>query len=227
MWLMLSLAVASSPLPPLPGPLGHIGGVVAPAPGDGAPDPQHGVVFQHAPSCPLQVVAYTRMLAGTVRAAEQMQAWLEPLKLERQLFGSTKGTLAGVVGRVRTAKYVPRAPRQRPPLVDGAKLHYRKAPTLLAVALSGPAQEGEAWFVDERGRPVGVIHLAPGSTDVCRPRLSAVLFDVRGFARLRLHADWGGEVSAELVGDGGKEISFAFNRETQGFSAMHRSGVKQ
>ncbi|MBI3185056.1 MAG: hypothetical protein HYZ28_23190 [Myxococcales bacterium] len=65
-----------------------------------------------------------------------------------------------------------------------------------------------------------LVHLSPaplGRAERCRPRLSAVLFDEGGHARLRYHADYGAALSVELLGDGRLTVELTFDEASAVF----------
>jgi hypothetical protein len=204
--LWLAAPAKAPPLTPLEAPLGSIGGVVEPFEGGGAPVLPVGWAFTLAPSCPSQVLWLTRLVGGSLRALEQLQAWLE----------SNPGVEATLFAHVKAATYEPLVGAGPRPLKAGWQLAFSTAPK--GYELRRDADQPEFWFFNGERRAAAAVTVAPGVGDVCRPRLSVVLFDASGAARLRLHADWAKEVSASLVGNGCKAVHFTFDAQGQRFT---------
>jgi len=104
-----------------------------------------------------------------------------------------------------------------PKLTDGYKVLLDKAPKKLCPDKE-PRGQGDFWFLNKK-KPAAVVHVLPGDLDACRLRISTVLFDSKGKARVRLHANYGGKLSAELLGEGCKGVDFALDEATQTFRA--------
>lgn len=218
--MLLALILAAAPpvplqLPNIPAPLGHVAGVVVDLQ-PGAVQGNDRPVLLKAEGCETPQVAYLmRFLGGTIRAVEQLQGWLDRSGQEKALFKG-KQTLADVVRLLTDAKYEPRSDCAAPTLVDGFKLDLTAPPKKLCeVADDRPA--GDFWFFS-KGKPSAVISVVNGSPDACKPRLSAVLFDSKGLARVRFHSDWGApSISANLLGDSCKSVDFTFDLAKEAF----------
>lgn len=225
-WLVLSVTPApevSTSLPPLAAPLGHIGGVVGPVPAQLSQSDRP--VTLALEGCEPQVVWLMHALGGTIRAVEQLQQWLDRTTLEKSIF-KKKQVLAEVVRQLSDAKFEPRMVCALPAkgkleLKDGFKLDLKEAPKTFCDAPETRSL-GDYWFFNH-DRPAAVVSVSKGDPDVCAPRISVMLFDAKGQGRVRLNADWGGVMSANLLGDSCKSVDFDFNAEKQGFVATVRS----
>lgn len=210
----LLAAPKPEPLPSLPAPLGQVGTVVQPA-GAKAPTDQDRAVLSHVAGCEDQAIFPLRMLASTIRAAEQLDGWLASVKgLEAKVFGKAKGTLGGVVAHLRTAAFEAKHECGEAPVRDGFKL-VAVAPPAKWCPLPEGAGGGTRWFFSA-GKPAAVVFVDPGAAPACRARVSALLFDAKGKPRLAVHADWGGAMAAELFGDRAC-VDFAFDAQEQSF----------
>ena len=63
-----------------------------------------------------------------------------------------------------------------------------------------------------------------GAKDACRPRLSVSFHDARGRARLRYHADFGGALSVELLGDRCQMVRLTFDAASNHFQPSLEPG---
>lgn len=212
--LSLLLVVLSAPPapPPLPGdvpaPFGHYGAVVGDPPTGGVTEADRSV--QPAwESCPAQAVFLVRAMSGTIRALEQLQQSLDATPgVEKKLF-ARKAVLTEVLRHLSGAAWAPKVPCAASPLADGYRLDLAQAPKKWCDAKG--AQDGEFWFFT-RGKPAAVVSVRPGGeTSPCKPRLSVTAFDPKGAARVRVHADWGGAVTAALVGDRCQLLDYQFD----------------
>lgn len=219
--LLLALAAAPQPQPAeISAPFGHIGNVVTPVPAGGIPGSDK-VLTPAWPSCEPQAIWLMRFFSGTARALEQLQASLDRAPgAEKKLFGRV-GVLAELITSLGTASFDPRRDCSEPTLIDGFKLELVSTPKKWCDAPTN-AQDGAFWFSSQK-KPVAVVQISPGGEKACRPRISAVLFDARGVARLRFHADWGGEASATLVGERCQNIAYSFDRDRQVFVPTWKS----
>ncbi len=224
MWLLTALLLAAPPPPPrplpdIPAPLGHFGAVVEAQPQGGLPDNDRPVVLD-APGCPAQVVYLMRSLGGTIRAVEQLQQWLTRSGLEKTLF-QKKQVLAQVIRTLTDARADDRAACEPLPLKDGYRLELGAAPARFCDAPAGRSK-GDFWFFT-RDQPAAVVSVVNGQADACRPRLSTVLFDHQARPRVRLHVDFGGAPSVELLGDRCQVVDFTFNPDRQAFLPVLRT----
>ena len=232
-----SAAPAAPPLPAIPAPLGRIGDVVEPRPAGGIPGDELAVELGGFPGCERRELAYLSrfLLMGAAGAGEQIQHWLDGQpSLQKRLFGA-KRRLAEAVDRARQGSFHEgRACRMKAgvgadvTLANGPTLTLDEAPPALCKVERGPVAQGGAWLFT-RGAPgrvkrrdfTGAVWLAPASlaSDGCRPSLSAALFDAEGTTRLRYHADFGGELRAELLGDACRLVELRFDPASRGFVA--------
>jgi hypothetical protein len=235
--LVLLALAGADPLPGvegIPAPLGRVGDVVeAPAPG-GFPAHERVVVATLEGCDRPQAFQLSRFVGAVAGAGEQIQHWLEgkqpgaPLGLERRLFGR-KPRLTEAVQKARRSIPVEASASPAAALIDGWKLAVDRAPRKRAPKPASPALGGQFWFVDSKDARTlsALVQLAAAPStqrDRCRPRLSAVLFDESGKARLRYHADYGGELSVELLGDGCRNIDLLFDPPSQRFRPVPRQG---
>lgn len=220
--LALAMVVAAPPaapaMPEITAPLGHIGAVVEAVPKGGLPVADRIVVLK-TEGCQPQAVYLMRYLGGAARALEQLQQWLDASSLEGRLF-LKKGVLAEVMRHLSDARAEEEKACKPLPLVADWQLALDAAPKLC------PAEAGRTlgdfWF-KTRGVAAAAVLVSQGAPDACRPRLSAVLFDARGIPRVRLHADWGAEMSATLLGDKCQQVEFTFNKGKQTFTPALKS----
>lgn len=215
---MVLAAPPAAPLPEISAPLGHIGNVVEAVPKGGLPVADRVLVLK-LEGCEPQAVYLMRYLGGAARALEQLQQWLDASGLERKLF-ARKSVLSGVMRHLSDSRAEDEKACKSAPLADDWRLAL-DAPPKLCPAEAGRTL-GDFWF-KTKGVPAAVVQVSRGAPDVCRPRLSAVLFDPRGIPRVRLHADWGGEMSATLLGDKCQQVDYTFNKEKQSFTPTLKS----
>jgi len=208
---------APEPLPVISAPLGHIGDVVQPVPQGGLPEGEKPLPVTWA-DCQPQVIYLARMLGGTARAVEQFDQWLSQAPAaKKKLFGK-RDALGDTIKLMRDSDRVPKKLCKPPKLKDGFKLALDRAPAKLCADTDEKRQQGDFWFFTGK-KAAAVIHVLPGEKDACRPRISTVLFDSKGRARVRFHADYGGPLSAELLGDGCNAVDFTFAEVPQQFRA--------
>jgi hypothetical protein len=221
--LLAALLVASAPvkLAPISAPLGHLGGVVEDVQPGGVSDSLVPVIFG-PDGCTPRVVALSRFLGGAGRALEQLQRWMDSSPgFEASFFKKTE-RLSDVM-RLLSAATPQRAKGacRAPPVRDGFKPTHSRVPK--SFCASDPERTlGEYWFFSGE-TPAAVIRVAPGTPEACAPRISSILFDSSGAARLRLSADWGGEVSAELLGDRCQLLEFRLDEKPHHFLPRRES----
>jgi len=234
--LSLSAHAEGPGLPPVGAPLGHIGEVVEPVPSRGLPGGET-VTVARFPGCEReQAIHVSRFLhLGAAGAAETLQAYLDGNpNVARWLFGKER-PLARAIDRARGGRFTEgRACRPKGGafldvgVAQDGKLTLTSAPPLLCTLERGPSgQGGTWWFTDRSSKRIrardlsGVVGLAPapdGASDRCRPRLTAALFDDTGTVRFRYHADYGGEVRAEVIGRSCRTLELRFDPGTQRFN---------
>lgn len=216
--LMLALLAAApvKPLPMLPAPLGRLGNFVDAPPPGGVPADERIVVGTLDGCDREQAFFLTRAVSGTLAAVQQLQDLLNQSPgLEKKLFA--KGKLAEVSQGVAASVAMDQQLCEPPALTDGFKLELSRNTGKLCPAQKG-FRTGEFWWA--RGKPTAVALLTPApaaAPDRCRPRLSVVLFDKAGVARIRLHADYGSVASLSLLGDRCVGLDFAFDAGAQAF----------
>lgn len=218
--LLLCAAPAAPTLGEISAPLGHIGSVVDALPKGGVSDTDK-VVAPKWDGCEPKGVYLMRMLGGAGRVLEQLQQSLDRAPgAEKKLFGR-KAVLSEVMKQLATSKFELKVSCTAPELVDGFKLEVAGQPKKWCDA-KPDATEGEFWFLSG-GKPAAVISLTKGGTDVCKPRVSTVLFDAKGAGRVRVHADWGGAVCATMVGERCQVVDYTLDAERQVFLPVWKS----
>ena len=224
---MLSIVAAlvlTVPPPPALGeisaPLGHIGNVVDALPKGGVSDSDK-LVAPKWEGCEPKGIYLMRFLGGAGRALEQLQQSLDrSAGSEKKLFGR-KGVLGEVMKQLSTSRFEGKQSCPAAPLSEGYKLELTAAPKKWCDA-AADAGEGEFWFFAGK-LPAAVISVQKGGADVCKPRLSTVLYDAKGVARVRLHADWGGAMMATLVGEKCQLVDYTLEAEKQVFVPAWKS----
>jgi len=201
---MVMLSAAPPPaLPDLPAPLGMLDKVLEPGAANGEKSTEISL-----PGCSQKVpVNLSRFVAGTAYAMQQMVEWLY-LAPELKPFPAgaldevTQGLTGAAFADQRSCAALPK--------------ELAKAPKLCA----GTAAD-QAWMV-ANGKPVASVRWAAGSgSDKCLPKLTGVLFDGKGVARIRYEADFGSAASGALLGDK-CEVKFSFDAKNEVFHAARR-----
>ncbi len=235
--LALGWVIAAAP-PPAgfdgpPPPLGRVGDVVEPVQPGGYPSNER-VELVTLPGCPRpQALRLSRFVAGAAEAGAELEAWLAapgpgaPPGLARKLFDDPRA-LGETVKRARQSGPVQGAPCDPLPARDGWKLVPARAPSKLCKAKAASPAGGPDFAFSLPGQQAvsAVVRMRPAPSrqaDRCRPRLSAVLFDLSGKARLRYQADFGGGLEVELVGDRCEELALVFDAAAQKFRAVPRN----
>lgn len=168
-------------------------------------------------ACPTKAISTTRALGGALMTLERAQAWLgKNPGVEAKLF--KKDTLGDVKKQLTYA--VPTTTRgcAPPALVDGWRW-----PAATSGKLCTPKEpsKDEAWFVGAKNQTAAAVLVRPAA-DPCQPRLSIALFDSKGKNRLVVHADFGGSMSATLVGDA-CQIELTYAPELEAFKPQWKS----
>lgn len=214
-------------LPPLSAPLGRIGDILQPPPPGGLPGDEK-VVLAKFPGCDKeQGVFLGRFLTmGAAVAGEEIQHWLaaQPA-LNKRLFGVKQPLIQAVI-KARNGSFVEGRPCEGAFVKDG-RMVGPTAPAKLCKLERGNPSGGGLWLFAKgahgavtRPKFTGAVALTPpkkGSKNMCLPILSATLYDARGDARLRYHADYNGEVEVELFAEKCQRVLFAFDEATQKF----------
>ncbi len=222
--LLAALILAAPPVAPALGeisaPLGHIGNVVDALPKGGVSDSDKLVAPQWE-GCEPKGIYLMRFMGGAGRALEQLQQSLDRAPgSEKKLFGR-KSVLGEVMKQLSTSRFEQKLSCPAAPLEGGFKLELTATPKKWCDA-KADATDGEFWFFSGKSA-AAVISVQKGATDVCKPRLSTVLFDAKGVARVRLHADWGGEISATLVGERCQLVNYVLDPDRQVFTPAWKS----
>lgn len=218
----LIFVIAAAPTLPgeIPAPFGHYGSVVGKVPAGGLPG-NDKVLLPAWEGCDPQAIFVMRFFSGTARALEQLQQSLDRAPgVEKKLFGRV-GTLGELMRSLGSSTFDARRDCTEPKLAEGFKLELTALPKKWCDA-PATAQDGAFWYA-ANGKSVAVLNVAPGGEKACRPRLSAVLFDAKGVARLRVQADWAGEVSATLLGDRCQVLEYTLDREKQAMTPAWKS----
>lgn len=182
--------------------------------------PQNGDAFLSYASeqCPGRAISTMRAMGGALTTLERLQGWFkENPGAEAALF--KKGTLGEVMKH--TSAGVPGALTPCKPWAAGAP-DWQFAPTdpgKLCDAKQPPAASARYFTV--KGKASSAVQVRPAA-DPCQPRVSIALFDPKGKTRLVLHADFGGVMSATVVGDRCK-LDFVFDPETGAFKPEWKS----
>ena len=224
MILLLSMVLTAAPPPPLgeiSAPLGHIGNVVDALPVGGVSDSDTVVAPKWEGCDPPQGVYLMRFMGGASRALEQLQQSLDRSPgSEKKLFGR-KAVLTEVMKQLSGSRFELKSSCAEGELADGYKLTLTTPPKKWCDA-KADAGDGEFWFF-AKAKAAAVISIQKGRVEVCKPRLSIVLFDARGAARVRLHADWGGAMSTTLIGEKCQVVEYALDADKQAFPPVWKS----
>ncbi len=213
--LALLTAAPVKPLPMLPAPLGRLGDFVGPVPEGGLPADEK-VLVGKLEGCDREQAFYlTRAVSGTLVAVQQLQDWMNQTKgLEKKLFAT--GKLGEVAQNVASSSAVDQKLCAAPVLAGGFKLDLTKANGRLCAAEKG-FRLNDHWWTRANKPFAAVAFTASEGKDRCRPRVSVVLFDKAGIARVRLHADYNAAASLSLLGDKCVGLDFNFDEGAQAF----------
>lgn len=201
--LLLLLSAAPAPaLPDLPAPLGMLDRVLEKG------STGEKVIEVSLPGCDHKVpVNVSRFVAGTAYAMQQMVEWLY-LTPDLKPFPAgaldevTAGVTNGAFGDQKACKALPKELTTAPKLCPGVATDH-------------------AWMV-AGSKPAASVRWAPASgKDKCLPRLTGVLFDGKGAARIRYEADFGGAAAGALLGDK-CQVVFTFDVKNEVFHAARR-----
>ncbi len=215
--LLLSLAAAPSPwaaAEPLPPPLGRVGDVVsAPVPRESG---SSSVTFQ-LPGCERpQSFNLTRFLHGAAEGGSQVHRYLRERGLADYLFAKGQPLLEAYDGAWKVAEAEKSCAAE-----GGWRLSSSTAKAArctrserlpLKLLFLRPATDSKK---TREVRAVVQLHQGDKQTP-CLPRISAELFDDAGKPRFRYHADYGGVLSAEVMGDG-CDVELRFDPTRQAF----------
>lgn len=154
--------------------------------------------FKAAESCPQRYVSTLGAMSGALSALERLQQWLAKNPgVEVTLYGRA-GALAQVFTHVsKSAISNTKAPCTLPKTDEWRLVAPLKGKLCES---QKPLSTVERWLVSKQGVVAAGV-LADSAEGACAPRLSIALFDTRGALRVILNADFGGAMSAQLVGD--------------------------
>jgi hypothetical protein len=170
-----------------------------------------------AASCPTKAISTARALGGALMTLERVQLWLNQNPgVEARLF--KKDTLADVKKHLTYAVPSTNESCKPPTLVEAWKWPAAMSGKLCAPKIASPT---EAWFTGVKSQTAAAISVKP-ATDPCQPRVSIALFDSKGKNRLVVHADFGGAMSAIVVGDV-CQIEFSYTPDLEAFKPQWKS----
>lgn len=180
--------------------------------------PQNGDQFIAfgGPACAGKSISTVRAMGAALTTLERVQTWFkENPGVEAKLF--KKDTLAqvmkhvsvGTVSRHEPCKPWGAAGEWQLPTADPGKLCEAKKPATSSL-----------WFT-VKGKASSAVQALPAA-DACQPRVSIALFDPKGKTRLVLQADFGGVMSATVVGDACK-VDFSWDPSIEAFKPEWKS----
>lgn len=162
--------------------------------------------------CPGRGVSIMRAMGGALTTVERVQAWFkENPGAEAALF--KKDTLAAAMKHVSAG-----VPSTSTPCKPWAANDWQFAPTdpgKLCESKKPPSVTER--YLTVKGRASSAIQVRPAA-DPCMPRVSIALFDQKGKTRLLVHADFGGVMSATVVGDRCR-VDFTYEPSIEAFKA--------
>lgn len=149
-----------------------------------------------AEACPTRAVSTVRAMGGALSMLERLQLWLTSNPgVEQRLYGR-KDAVARLFQHVSEGRPAATGACRTPALREG----WQWSPGVAGGVCAGkPPAASERWL-ETKKKPSGAVRVS-AATDPCQPRLSIALFDATGKNRVVLNADFGGELSAMLVGD--------------------------
>ncbi len=228
----VALVLSASPkLESIPAPFGYAGRVVT-DPSGGTLASERRVVATPPGCSEKQAYHLTVLVSAALKAVEQLQAWLDRQPgLEERLFKGhfklaevTRLTASSIPSELHACK--------APALAGGYQLGWASVPKLCDGEVAGPW--GDYWWAT-KGTPAAVVQLsaprAPpkGKADAgeelpiaCRPRFSVLLFDEKGVARVRWNAEYLGNLTITLLGEGCQQVDFALDLPSVAFKPVIR-----
>ncbi|MER2559718.1 MAG: hypothetical protein ABTQ32_03305 [Myxococcaceae bacterium] len=180
--------------------------------------PQNGDQFiaYGGGACAGRSVSTIRAMGAALTTLERVQTWFkENPGVEAKLFKKDtlaqvmKHASAGAVSRLESCKAWGAAGEWQLPPTDAGKLCEAKAPST-----------SRLWFA-VKGKASSAVQALPAG-DACQPRVSIALFDPKGKTRLVLQADFGGVMSATVVGDACK-VDFTWDPSIEAFKPEWKS----
>lgn len=207
--MFLALILTAAPVLPaeIQAPIGHFGSSIGKAPADGVSQADPFILLPGL-ECPADGFFPARFQAGLSRTLEQLQQSLDRAPgSEKKLF-TRKGELAEVIKLLSASVFS--ADKSDCTPIKGWQLVTTAPPKKWCAA--DPYRP--AYFTNEK--PSWTVALGRNQ-DGCAALVSTVLFDAKGVARVRLHADWSGTTSVTLVGDRCQNVEFTFDTSKQAF----------
>lgn len=180
--------------------------------------PQNGDQFiaYGGGACAGRSVSTIRAMGAALTTLERVQTWFkENPGVEAKLFKKDtlaqvmKHASAGAVSRLESCKAWGAAGEWQLPPTDPGKLCEAKTPST-----------SRLWFA-VKGKGSSAVQALPAG-DACQPRVSIALFDPKGKTRLVLQADFGGVMSATVVGDACK-VDFTWDPSIEAFKPEWKS----
>ena len=167
--------------------------------------------------CPTQAVSGLRAMGAALTMLEKVQRWLdENPGAEAKLF--KKGTLGVVMKHVSQGAFTPLVPCKAVAPVDGWKWPASDFGKLCTTKLpESPVEQ----FMTVKNAPSSALIVRPAAA-ACQPRLSIAMFDPKGKTRAVLHADFGGVMSAVVVGDR-CQLELTYDPTIEAFKAEWKS----
>ena len=181
--------------------------------------PQNGDEFLRYQSeqCPGRAVSLMRAMGAGLTTLERMQTWLkENPGVEAVLF--KKDTLGKVAKHSSTA--VPGSAYACAAWSGEPSWQYPPTPPGKICFSKKPPATNERWLTQKQ-KAAAAVKVEP-ATDPCQPRVSIALFDPNGKTRLVLNADFGGVMSASLIGDACR-VDFTWDPTIEAFKPEWKS----
>jgi hypothetical protein len=168
--------------------------------------------------CTTRAVSAIHAMGAALTMLEKLQRWLdENPGAETKLF--RKGTLGEVMRHVSQGAFGRLVPCRTITPVDVWKWPARDFGTMCLSKT--PLAAAERWLTVKKVQSSALL-VQPAATNPCQPRLSIALFDPRGKTRAVLHADFGGVMSAVVVGDR-CQIELTYAPDIEGFRPEWKS----
>lgn len=180
------------------------------------------------------VIHVARFLAATAAVGEKIQVWLDgvretsPRGLGKHLFGG-RARLTEAVRRARSSAFHPEFSCKDMPFLKEKRLATTRVPLKGCGTRKTKTsiQPTDYWFsIGQAMAAVVTVH--PGNdAHRCLPRMSGVLFDESGTARLRVHVDYAQGLEAELLGDGCRSVQFLKAKDGKSFLPVLGRGCSE
>jgi hypothetical protein len=216
---VLLAAPSLGELPPLTAELPSLKDLPKPAGQGGQNAGEHLVTMKTTACAEGAQLDVTRVVQVALRTVERLQGWLDANPgLEEKLF-ATRGQL-GEVAKLAAGSRVEPGGFCTLPVDEKWKL---SPPAVLPATCKGGkgGAAGLSTWWSHGGKPA--IASKVSSHTGCKPRVSMVLFDQAGKARLKFHSDLENPPSFTLLGDQCRNVDFAFDEKANGFTARASS----